>query len=233
MKVTDVKLDYIKRLYQEKDYPISEGVNICGIRADDQISEAFNDVIIAFKDNNFKAFSATTDPGLYYRLNPINVEGTAILPNGFHHNIWGEGKHRGKYNALVQQGVCCVIRDNNKDDVLNYTIPYNAVRVDNEDVTYLQDTISRLKNIITEDSGIVEYKYGEKIYKVEYGYFGINLHRASKYNTLTTVGKYSAGCQVIADPANYNELMRMVYNDVKGKFSYALFGEREYATISR
>lgn len=56
---------------------------------------------------------------------------------------------------------------------------------------------------------------------------GINLHRAHDRNTIHTVGAYSALCQVIQSPDEYNELVkvwkarRALQN--KQTYSYALF----------
>jgi len=67
----------------------------------------------------FRAFHCTTDPGLYWRLNPMNVEGTAILCPGMHEKLWTIGLHKGQYPALVQYGKARVWRDNDKDEVLD------------------------------------------------------------------------------------------------------------------
>lgn len=57
----------------------------------------------------------TTDPGAYYLKNPLNVEGTAILPEGQHRGLYKMGLHRGKYKALVQAREVEVYRDGDKD----------------------------------------------------------------------------------------------------------------------
>lgn len=44
----------------------------------------------------------------------------------------------------------------------------------------------------------------------EEGIFGINLHRANQSITSTRVDKWSAGCQVIASPVEFNDLMTKV-----------------------
>lgn len=67
--------------------------------------------------------------------------------------------------------------------------------------------------------------YPETIQK---GYFGINIHRADKYNTSKYVNTWSAACQVIADPANFHEFMRLVQVSEKlygNKFTYTLIDE--------
>ena len=62
------------------------------------------------------------------------------------------------------------------------------------------------------------------------GYYGINIHRASPWQKVIKVDKYSAGCQVIADPKDFNDLMskceqhKSIYGN---KFTYTLFSEKD------
>ncbi len=48
----------------------------------------------------FVPWMGTTDPGAYYLKDPLNVKGTAILPEGQHRGLYGTGKHRGRYKCL-------------------------------------------------------------------------------------------------------------------------------------
>lgn len=61
------------------------------------------------------------------------------------------------------------------------------------------------------------YRDGNKNDVIDYvasisdsGLYGINLHRANQYTASSRVDKWSAGCQVIADPNEFNELMSKV-----------------------
>ena len=111
--------------YDEGDY----NLNLIGIRTDDQRSNLFNDwIIAAFRQNDHEqlfAFQATTDPGTYWLNNPMNAVGTAILRPGHYRQLFALGKHRGKYDALVQHAGVTVYRDNNRDGVLdtNSSVP--------------------------------------------------------------------------------------------------------------
>lgn len=66
---------------------------------------------------------------------------------------------------------------------------------------------------------------------VESGVFGINMHRASRYGTVSYVGKYSAGCQVFATATSFDEMMKLADKQVAtghGKtFTYTLIREEE------
>lgn len=121
-----VSIDEVIALYKKHNYPLKDsGVNIFGIRANSTLSNNFNDMIgVLYRtkpDNLWTLWAcpATTDPGLYYRENPCNVNGTAILQAGFHPNAFKYGKHQGKYEALVQNTPLPLIRDADRDAELD------------------------------------------------------------------------------------------------------------------
>jgi hypothetical protein len=61
------------------------------------------------------------------------------------------------------------------------------------------------------------------------GHFGINIHRASRTGTSTTVDRHSAGCQVFADAGDFAEFMALcrAHRDRYGNaFTYTLFDIR-------
>ena len=63
--------------------------------------------------------------------------------------------------------------------------------------------------------------------KVERGIFGINLHRASATQKSDEIGLYSAGCQVIKNTNEFNDLMALCKKAIKpnGTQSYVLINE--------
>lgn len=93
-------------------------VNIVGIRTADLSPNAFNDWVTVFylleETWNHFAFPATTDPGLYYLKNPLNVRGTAIMKPGQYRGAYMIGRHR-NYKALQQKGPITVYRDRDMD----------------------------------------------------------------------------------------------------------------------
>ncbi len=104
--------------------PRGHDLNIVGIRTSDNSANTFNDWITVFywfENNwNYFAFPATTDPGIYYRENPINVKGTAIVKPGQYRRAYKIGKHRG-YKAIQQIGSITVFRDSNKNETIETT----------------------------------------------------------------------------------------------------------------
>ncbi len=101
-------------------------LNMFGIRNPNNIPDSFDDIIgVCWTDfngnNNIMTFPATTDPGLYYLKNPINVKGTGILAIGYHQAMWKRGMHKGK-PALIQANPCKALRDNNRDGKLDFDV---------------------------------------------------------------------------------------------------------------
>lgn len=167
----------IIRIMTIKGYVVFENdskplnINYVGIRDSSGVNK-FNDFLVMFWKyrGQWSYFwrNGTTDPGTYYLNNPLNVNGTAILKEGQYRGVWKLGKHQGKYDALVQRKEVTVIRDGNRDGVLDLDSGY-------------EDT----------------------------GFFGINHHRANSKNESIQVGKWSAGCQVTADPNLYDIFIQL------------------------
>ncbi len=87
-------------------------------------SDRWNDSIIIIKYNKetekdevLDAYSATTEPGRWYTLNPMNEAGAARLAFGSYKDVYIFGTHgvKAPHHALVQDGNLTVCRDLNKD----------------------------------------------------------------------------------------------------------------------
>ncbi|WP_102794291.1 hypothetical protein [Bowmanella denitrificans] len=107
------------KLFSRGDY----NLNLIGIRSNDTKANTFNDLLcVLYKQNGqdvLLQFACTTDPGTYYRENPLNVNGTAIVKPGQYKGLWQLGRHQGKYPALVQRSEITVFRDNDGNKELN------------------------------------------------------------------------------------------------------------------
>tara|TARA_A100001515_G_C4564582_1_gene207720 strand:- start:641 stop:1210 length:570 start_codon:yes stop_codon:yes gene_type:complete len=108
---------------KELGYPVFDGqydLNIVGIRKRNGAPNRFDDMLTCTyrKQGQWIAhyWAATTDPGQYYLLNPLQIKGTAILCPGHYPGVWEIGMHAGKYEALCQRGgEVTVWRDANRD----------------------------------------------------------------------------------------------------------------------
>ena len=110
-------------VFSSGDYDL----NLFGIRSADLEPTTFNDYLgCAYKNDGewqLDYWEATTDPGLYWRENPSNVNGTAILVPGQYRSTYMLDLHAGKYEALCQRaGAVKVWRDNNKDAILDLDV---------------------------------------------------------------------------------------------------------------
>lgn len=118
----------IQEVLQKKGYRIflrPYELNIVGVRSDSVKPNSFDDTIYVFFNNSEgklveHKFPATTDPGTYWLRNPMNPQGTAILKEGQYLNCYGLGLHRGKYLAVVQKRPVTVIRDYDRDAILDF-----------------------------------------------------------------------------------------------------------------
>lgn len=122
-------VDSIRKVFKDRGYDWNEStddyqMNIVAVRSKDSTVDVFNDTIywIYWKDGVQVVDDAiiTTEPGIYYLQNPLNPEGCAILACGQYKDAYGIRLHRGKYEALCQNGVVTVYRDGDKDNQYDY-----------------------------------------------------------------------------------------------------------------
>jgi len=100
-------------------------LNIVGVRKNTTEPNKFDDTIYAFwkeSDGQWKGkqWEATTDPGTFYLKNPLSKLGTAILKEGQYVDAYILGKHKGQYTALVQNKPVTVIRDYDRNSILDF-----------------------------------------------------------------------------------------------------------------
>jgi hypothetical protein len=91
-------------------------LNIVGVRADSTVPNRFDDEIHVFYKTSplawsYHVFKATTDPGTFWLLNPMQPEGTAILAEGQYEDAYSLGLHRGEYEALIETRPVTILRD--------------------------------------------------------------------------------------------------------------------------
>ncbi|WP_299002314.1 hypothetical protein [uncultured Shewanella sp.] len=192
-KIPPISIDVLLSVMKRKQHCVFKGelnLNIIGVRSSDYRANTFNDMICVLYQQKskwqLKQYKATTDAGLYFRKRPCHVDGTAVLVPMQYKSCWRLGYHRGQYAALVQRGPMTVLRDNNKNSVLD-TSTDNA--------------------------------------QLQIGYFGINCHRASAQHESKRVDKWSAGCQVFANPNDFDEFMTLCRESAQTygpHFSYTL-----------
>jgi hypothetical protein len=121
-------LSRIKAILNSQSYEVyvkPYQLNIVGLRSKNTNANSFDDEIHVFyrteKDDwNYHSYKATTDPGTFWLNNPSYSQGTAILAQGQYKDAYAIGLHRGKYEALRQVKPVTVIRDYNRDSLLDF-----------------------------------------------------------------------------------------------------------------
>lgn len=121
-------LQSILKTMTERGYKIYSRpfeLNIVGIRTNNTVPNSFDDTLNIFYKNSagdwqYHSSPATTDPGTFWLRNLMNPQGTAIVKQGQYIGSHGIGIHRGKYTALTQKRPLTVIRDYDRDAVLDF-----------------------------------------------------------------------------------------------------------------
>jgi hypothetical protein len=195
-------LSRIKAILNESGYVLNTKpyqLNIVGVRSPSIDSNSFDDEVHVFYKKpdgkwNYHVYPATTDPGTFWLNNPSYEQGTAILAQGQYRNAYAIGKHKGFYTALVQIRPVTVIRDYDRDALLDF---YNGSK--------------------------------------QTGNFGINIHRAESFGETKFINKYSAGCQVFQNAADFDKFIALCEQHKKlygNKFTYTLIDLRALNRIT-
>ena len=115
----------LMKLNRYKIYDKPYQLNIVGVRNNTATPNKFDDILYAFwKDDKDKwegaFYTITTDPGTFWLKNPMNKLGAAILKNGQYIDAYKIGLHRGEYKALIEQKPVTVIRDYDRNALLDF-----------------------------------------------------------------------------------------------------------------
>ena len=106
-----------KRPYKLNIIGVRNPNNTSPIKFEDQIAYFYYDDNGNLKGN---VVPATTSPSVYFLEKPMVSAGTAILKQGQYKDSYSIGLHRGKYEALVQSKAVTVIRDNDRNKIINF-----------------------------------------------------------------------------------------------------------------
>lgn len=86
---------------------------------------------------------------------------------------------------------------------------YKAYKIDHHNGKY-EALCQRAGKVKVYRDGNLDDVYDHDGDKIHQGYYGINIHRSSAYKTTNYINKYSAGCQVFADPDHFDDFMEVV-----------------------
>jgi len=80
------------------------------------------------------------------------------------------------------------------------------------------------KNVVVYRDGDKD-NFSEETAVTETGLFGINIHRANPSAISSIIDKWSAGCQVLNSPTDFNYLIKRCEESKLKEFTYTLLKE--------
>lgn len=197
-----ISLDKFFEIANSKQYPIFRtnqyDLNVWLVRSNNSTSGFFDDIEVVFYKKGsewcMERYQITTDPSDLSLISSKNPRGVAIVKPGHYPGLWTYGLHKGKYEALVQSQTVTVIRDMDRDSILDMVPPKES-------------EYKQLYRYRVPSTGAICIDYladdDSVIYREETGVFGINNHRASEWSFIPKIGPYSEGCAVHRDPTAY------------------------------
>lgn len=118
----------LRLIFDRKKYTLFKtgnyNLNLIAIRKSAFNIDEYDDILLCiyYDDNEtlqIKKYNVTTDAGMHWLLNPMNRKGTAIVKPGQYRQAFKLGRHRNKYDALIQNKPLDIWRDNNHDEKLD------------------------------------------------------------------------------------------------------------------
>jgi hypothetical protein len=202
--MNDIKYEDVKKAYKKKDYRFCEGV--------------FNVNIFGIRDLGGERDMFNDWVGVAYEddlcefqvdlYKATTLPGIHWLRNPLNKNgtlIMLEGRHPLAYKIGVHGRTSLY--------------PYEALE-QNSNMKYVRD-------------GNKNDQYDIDLSKKLTGNFKTNIHRTSRWSAIKAIGKFSAGCQVIQDPQDFDKFMYVCHKQEKlgfgDKFSYTLFNIKDFS----
>ena len=194
---------------------------------------ARQDIVSAMKRLGHTVYQSDSKP---YNLNLVGIRGTNPIVNEFNCLFTVFWKYEGHWNIYKMQmtslpGLYWLANPSNpKGCAILKEGQYKSVyKVDKHNGKY--DAICQRLGDVTvwrDDDRDREYDMVKGTEMT--GKFGINLHRAHPDYELETVNKYSAGCQVIQDPDEFEVHMEIAKKAAEvwgNSFTYTLINEKD------
>lgn len=182
------------------------------------------------KSRDYVVFENDSKP---YNLNIVGVRSTNIEVDKFNDLMFVFWKYKGYWNQLIMPcttlaGLYYLEKPTNPKGCAilvegQYRSTY-ALDLHNSSYLALCQRLGEV-DVYRDDDKDQEFDFEDQ--KIDTGYFGINIHRAST-GELNTIGKYSAGCQVIENYNQYQtfiEICEKASDIFSNKFTYTLLKE--------
>ena len=190
-------------------------------------------VIHAVESRDFDVFKSDTKP---YNLNIVGIRSKAPVVNEFNDLMCVFWKYEGQWNMYKMQ--CTTLPGlkwlenpmNPKGCAILKEWQYKGVyKIDLHRGAY-KALCQRLGDVTVYRDNDKDREYDMVQGSEQTGMYGINLHRAHEDYELEVVNGYSAGCQVVQDPDEYEVHMNVVAKAAEiwgNKFTYTLINEKD------
>lgn len=196
--------------------------------------ELANKVKEIFKNKNYAFF----DGNLSYNLNIVGIRSANTKVNNFDDNILVIYRNDNKDwevlcgAATTDPGLTPLLRPQNSSGTA-ILVPgqyRGSHKIDLHAGKYLALRQSGAKVKVYRDNNR-DKKHDMRKGTIEEGFFGINIHRASKWKESKLVNSYSAGCQVFQSPKDFNRFLSLCQKSAEkfgNGFSYTLLEEKDF-----
>lgn len=190
-------------------------------------------IIKTMKSKNYAVFEHDSKP---FNLNIVGIRSTEIKVNEFNDWMVVFWKYQGKWSQYWMRcttlaGLYYLEKPTNPQGC--------AILCDGQyRSTYKLDLHAGKYKALCQRNGEVEVwrdndkdtEFDFNMDSKEWGYFGINIHRASSSKTLAEIDNYSAGCQVIQNPQNFDTFIQICEQSelfFSNSFTYTLLNQKD------
>jgi len=190
-------------------------------------------ILKAVERRGFDVFKNDTKP---YNLNIIGIRSANPVVNEFNCLMAVIWHYEGQWNLFKMQmtslpGLYWLVNPSNPLGcaILKEGQYKGVYKIDKHNGKY-EAVCQRLGNVTVYRDNDRDRQYDTVQGTENTGMFGINIHRAHQDYELETVDKYSAGCQVIQDPNEFDVFMGVVKKSAEifgNKFTYTLINEND------
>lgn len=192
-----------------------------------------NKIIDTLESKGYAVFKNDTKP---FNVNIVGIRSKEIKVNQFNDWLLVFWKYKGKWNqywmpCTTLAGLYYLDKPmNTKGCAILVPNQYRGVyKLDLHNGKY-KALCQRLGEVEVWRDNDKDSEFDFNNDSTEWGYFGINIHRASATSTLEEIGKYSAGCQVIQNPQNFDIFIQILEQSelyFGNKFTYTLINEED------
>lgn len=238
-----LNIENLKKAIAKKGYKWFDTLNIIGIRTSLQVPDVFNDLLcVVWKQKEMPANMSILNQQKWLNANlfygkdgePLDLDGKSGGNTQYALSEYGKwvGQERMKTYAITTDPGTYYLEHPMSN--LGTAVLKPAQHIDGWALGYHQSKEDH--PALVQVGNVTVYRDNDKDNVAESskteetGKFGINIHGANKNGVTTSIGKWSAGCQVFNEWNKKEEFLKICRNfekDVNKKFTYTLLLEAD------